>query len=407
METPLADRHVTSSPQVSGMPAPESPSFVQSPTGDPGPINRIFYPALDGVRALAFLMVFGQHYLRLSWGWTGVDIFFVLSGFLITGILFDTKDRQHRVWNFYIRRTLRIFPLYYAAFFLVLFTWPWFRWQIDWTWLIWPAYLGNFARFVHPYEADSALQLLADAQPLSHVLGGLRLYLGHFWSLCVEEQFYLVWPWIVFLVKDRRRLLWLCVACVVMTPLLRLVGGRLLPEFMLDGEVLYRVTFFRADALLLGGMIALILRGGHGEMLSKIGRVVFAVCCVTAIAWFVLHPDARTLQYDDYPEWKFTWGLSFIDIFAASLIVLALNPASWTGRIFSFAPLRWMGRISYGAYVFHDILRNLWQRLLDRPQDTPQASVVMLGLASTLPLAWLSFRFFESPFIRLKERWTK
>src|SRR4051812_33973991 len=75
------------------------------------PENRAFYPALDGIRAIAFLMVFGQHYLMLPWGWSGVDLFFVLSGFLITGILFDTRNDRHRVRNFYVRRTLRIMPL--------------------------------------------------------------------------------------------------------------------------------------------------------------------------------------------------------------------------------------------------------------------------------------------------------
>jgi len=389
------------------MPDPGSPSFTHPATPDPGPINRVFYPALDGLRALAFLMVFGQHYLQLSWGWTGVDIFFVLSGFLITGILYDTRDRPHRVWNFYIRRTLRIFPLYYAAFLGVLLTWPIFRWQIDATWLLWPAYLGNFARFLHPYTPDSPLQLLADAQPLSRTVEDLRLYLGHFWSLCVEEQFYLVWPWIIFRVKNRRHLLYLCLAVILITPILRIAGNDHLPEFMLDGEVLYRATFFRADSLLLGGLLALILRGGHAPSLYRAARIVFALCTTTVLLWLALNPYARTLRFDDYPDWKFTWGLTFIDILAASLIVLALQPRSWTSRIFSFAPLRWLGRISYGAYVFHDIPRHLYQQWLHHPEGTDQTTVAILGLACTILLAWLSFRFFESPFIRLKERWTR
>jgi peptidoglycan/LPS O-acetylase OafA/YrhL len=385
----------------------DSPSFSHPAIEDPGPVNRVFYPALDGVRALAFLMVFGQHYFGLSWGWTGVDIFFVLSGFLITGILFDTKEKPHRVWNFYIRRTLRIFPLYYAAFLLVLLTWPLFKWQIDTTWLVWPAYVGNFARFLHPYTPDSPLQLLADAQPLSRTIHGLRLYLGHFWSLCVEEQFYLLWPWVVFWVKDRKRLLWLCLAVVVLTPVARAIGNDRLPEFMLNGEVLYRATFFRADSLLLGGLLALLLRGGHGAALYKAARVVFALCVATVIVWLVLNPDARTLRYDDYPDWKFTWGLTFIDIFAAALIVLAIQPRSWTSRIFSPAPLRWIGRISYGAYVLHDIPKAFYYKAVKSMPGNSMFNASVLGLICTLILASLSFHFFESPFIRLKERWTR
>src|ERR1700733_88484 len=114
------------------------------------PENRAFYPALDGMRALAFLMVFGQHYLHLPWGWAGVDLFFVLSGFLITGILFDTRNDPHRVRNFYLRRTLRIFPLYYGVMLYILLLYPLFRWDIDWKWLAWPAYLGNYLRFLNP-----------------------------------------------------------------------------------------------------------------------------------------------------------------------------------------------------------------------------------------------------------------
>src|ERR1700712_3651211 len=88
------------------------------------PENRAFYPALDGLRAVAFLMVFFQHYLSMPWGWTGVNVFFVLSGFLITGILFDTRDAPNRARNFYVRRTLRIFPLYYAIFLALLLLQP-------------------------------------------------------------------------------------------------------------------------------------------------------------------------------------------------------------------------------------------------------------------------------------------
>ena len=114
------------------------------------PENRAFYPALDGLRAVAFLMVLLEHYNQFPWGWAGVDLFFVLSGFLITGILFDSQNDTYRVRNFYVRRTLRIFPLYYGILLLILFLWPLVHWQLSWAWMVWPAYLGNFARFLHP-----------------------------------------------------------------------------------------------------------------------------------------------------------------------------------------------------------------------------------------------------------------
>jgi peptidoglycan/LPS O-acetylase OafA/YrhL len=100
------------------------------------PENRLFYPALDGMRAIAFLLVFGQHYLQIPWGWAGVDLFFVLSGFLITGILFDSRDDPFRVRNFYVRRTLRIFPLYYGIMLALLVLQPFAHWQWNWRWMV-------------------------------------------------------------------------------------------------------------------------------------------------------------------------------------------------------------------------------------------------------------------------------
>ena len=118
---------------------------------------KAYYPALDGLRALAILMVFHFHYTAFyavrspfsHWGWVGVDFFFVLSGFLITGILYDSRGRRHAYRDFAFRRILRIFPLYYAVWLLVLLTAPLLHWKwpvLGWTW---PLYLGNFAQFVH------------------------------------------------------------------------------------------------------------------------------------------------------------------------------------------------------------------------------------------------------------------
>jgi len=191
----------------------------------------------------------------------------VLSGFLITGILFDTKDQPHRVRNFYVRRTLRIFPLYYGLMLLLLLAYPLFRWDWNWTWLVWPAYVGNFARGIHPLIYRPNLQLLADFQPWSQRFHSVQLSFGHFWSLCVEEQFYLIWPWVVFCVRDRRKLMWICLAFVVACPLARWEAHRIMPQYMIDQEVLYRWTPFRIDALLLGGLVALIRRGPGSKTL--------------------------------------------------------------------------------------------------------------------------------------------
>ncbi len=251
------------------MPAAFNALPVTGNTQHTKPENRAFYPALDGLRAVAFLMVFGAHYYGLPWGWTGVNIFFVLSGFLITGILFDSRNDPHRAHNFYIRRTLRIFPLYYGIFLALLLLYPIFHWQWSSLWLAWPLYLGNFLRFLSPsvLTPHSTLQLAANAWlRASHF--HLVLFLGHFWSLCVEEQFYLFWPWVVFWVRSRKALIWICSSAIVIVPFLRVLAQATAPTWLLTSEFLYRATPFQLDSLLLGGLIALLWRGSHRQSSS-------------------------------------------------------------------------------------------------------------------------------------------
>ena len=169
----------------------------------PPPENRVIYPAFDGLRAVAVLLVFVYHYVpgTLNWGWIGVDIFFVLSGFLITGILYDSRERVHRYRVFYIRRTLRIFPLYYLVLLVPALLWPVFRWAwhpADWMWL---AYLGNYIRLLNPADYVQNHSLFETLQ--SQSIPWLSLSYDHLWSLSVEEQFYVVWPLVVFTLRGR------------------------------------------------------------------------------------------------------------------------------------------------------------------------------------------------------------
>jgi peptidoglycan/LPS O-acetylase OafA/YrhL len=374
------------------------------------PENRAFYPALDGLRAVAFLLVFLQHYLAVPWGWTGVDIFFVLSGFLITGILFDTRNDPHRVRNFYLRRTLRIFPLYYGVMAIILLLYPLFRWDINWQWLAWPAYLGNYLRFLNPSALidGSPLQQLADFQPnATHPANfDLVLFLGHFWSLCVEEQFYLFWPWLVFWVRDRRTLLWICAFTLPLCLALRIAGQQHLPAWMLAQEVLNRATPFRLDALLLGGLLALLLRGPLAAHLLRYARMLSPLVLVVIVYWLyaVATHCNRAMEY---PAWKFTYGLTLIDLIAAFVILIAIQPGTLLFRALGLRPLRWLGRISYGAYVLHDIPHVVYFSFAATLVPAyPSLATSALALAATLFLAWLSFRYLESPFLELKERWT-
>jgi peptidoglycan/LPS O-acetylase OafA/YrhL len=398
-------------------------SIVAGNTAHTKPENNAFYPALDGLRALAFLMVFGAHYLELPWGWAGVDLFFVLSGFLITGILFDTRDDPYRVRNFYVRRTLRIFPLYYAIMLALLLVAPLAHWQWDWYWLAWPLYIGNFARFIHPFAHGDPLQRLADFQPTGFFgQHRFQLYLGHFWSLCVEEQFYLAWPWLVFWIRGRGRLITICAATLPLCLAMRIAGEHALPPWMLDNEFLYRVTPLRLDALLLGGLIALILRGRQALVMLRAARTALPIALSVVILWILFSPSGHIWKRPcPYPEWKFTWGLSIVDFFSALLILNAVQSNSLVYWVLSLRPLRWVGRMSYGAYVFHDIFHAVFLSIavnLVRHTEAGlkmrenviqiQATLIttLVAFMSTLLMAWLSFKFFETPFLNLKERWT-
>jgi peptidoglycan/LPS O-acetylase OafA/YrhL len=380
---------------------------LPSPSQKTSQGKRAFYPALDGFRAIAFLAVFLHHYMHLAWGWSGVDLFFVLSGFLITGILFDARHESNRFRNFYVRRTLRIFPLYYGVMAALLITYPVLQWQWSWKWIVWPLYAGNFARFVHPYADASPLQRLADFQPLGTFHGlHVPLALGHFWSLCVEEQFYLLWPCIVFTIRDRIRLIWICAASLIVCLCMRILGQHILPQWMLDNGVLNRATPFRCDALLVGGLIALLLRGPGAERLLGASRkavwpaILIAVVVIAGMCGgHVFRPSYP------YPEWTFTYGLSALDILGALIVLTAIQPDSLLARSLNWSPLRWLGQISYGAYVLHDIPHPIFNWLGTHLSKGYGAEIsAFMAFVFTLAAAWLSFRFYESRFLVLKER---
>jgi len=190
------------------------------------PINfKDRFPALDGIRALAVTMVFLVHYGGGSHGgkilqyanlvrgylWVGVDLFFVLSGFLITGILYDTRNDSKFFRRFFARRSLRIFPIFYMTAAVLLALTPFLSYQWRAGHLLFLIYMGNYLanyNFAY-YEVTSRNHPLFTA------------FLGHLWTLCVEEQFYLLWPIVVWLVRDRVMLIWTAAALSALALVLR------------------------------------------------------------------------------------------------------------------------------------------------------------------------------------------
>ena len=383
----------------------------------PAPENKKFYPALDGLRAIAVLMVFCEHYLNypaviVRWGWAGVDIFFVLSGFLITGILYDTRNTMHRVRNFYVRRTLRIFPLFYAVMLTALAFYPWLHWRWHPVWLLWPIYLGNFGRFLWLHDYQTTPVILDHLMTSRHFHPPLVMYFGHFWSLCVEEQFYLAWPLAVFLIKDRVKLRNICVAAFFLAALGRVLCMMFLPHDLLAAGFLERFTPLRIDSLLLGGFVALCLRGPEA---GRIQRYALPVMSVSVGAFALLQAYFLVTQHHIYRGegwwfWPCTVGYSFVDLFAAGLILRAIDASSVFYRLLENRFLRRLGQISYGFYVFHDIFHQAVGRCVQRLYPFGSGAYIWmvagLSLVLTVFLAYTSFRFFEAPFLRLKEHFT-
>jgi peptidoglycan/LPS O-acetylase OafA/YrhL len=273
----------THGPIADVLPAPGPPPLVGT---EPSPPLRRHIPALDGIRAIAVMAVLANHYTVLfeidktgppgdliQWiadrGVYGVDLFFALSGFLITGILLDSKGDRRYFSTFYARRMLRIFPLYYAYLFVVFvvvrlsihhrrgedilpFANPW----------LYVAYLSNW----------------------SAGTGSMDKLLGHMWSLAVEEQFYLVWPLVVSVLSAR----WLARACVA-TAVTALAIRCLLAWLGFDGETIYRSTPTRMDCLTSGALFALAIRDESWRILiRRLSPVAWASlgAGIALVAWY-------------------------------------------------------------------------------------------------------------------------
>jgi peptidoglycan/LPS O-acetylase OafA/YrhL len=364
-------------------------------------------PALDGLRGLAILLVLVEHFVRFqpatlverlvsrgaAVGWVGVDLFFALSGFLITGILLEAKGGERFFRNFYLRRAFRIFPLYYGCLLLVFVGLP---------------HLGVLG-------ADETRDLLHTQgwfwSYLSNVMiaraGSLSASpMEHFWSLAVEEQFYLVWPLIVWLLP-RRRLKVLCLGAMLGSLAIRMTL-RALGE---PGAVLYVLTPTHLDPLAAGAWLAVLAREPGGLAWVK-ARVRPAIALgVAGIAAIVLTARGRVVETLAMQS----VGYPLLALTCAALLAVALTgpEGSPLGRLWRSRVLGFFGRFSYGLYVLHPLLLVLVVRWgFDVPWFAQRAGsqlvgqAVFAGLMTVLSagVALASWHAWEQPFLRFKSR---
>lgn len=329
------------------------------------------------------------HFGLFPAGWVGVQIFFVLSGYLITSILLKDKDRALGAYlkRFYWRRSLRIFPLYFifliaTAVIFVAIGYPG-SFARDWPFLA--TYTTNFGRL---RDVDIGAQSI------------------HLWSLAVEEQFYLVWPLAVYFLPATafKRLI---VGLLLFCPL-----ARFLMYFIFQGQDhdwigrnIYCLPISQFDAFAAGAAIALWKLSEIKYSLRWLGAAatLTAICGAAVLAHqHIAFKSANkwSLGYEMYllPDFGFVWGYSLLNLLSATVIIVALQSRSFLSAALEFDPLARMGTISYGVYIYHLPLL-LALTLI----GLPKVWLLALWVPVTLVVSEVSYRFLEMPFLLMKD----
>jgi len=368
------------------------------------PNFRGYISELDGLRAGGLMMVLMAHFWTegmsytgfqlWNMGWIAMDSFFVMSGLLITGILLDAREKPNYYKVYYIRRALRIFPLYYAVLGIWMFIILRTNWGNDYRYMVqhWGSplwfflYVGNIR--------DSIM----NAWPRPYGFGPL-------WSLQVEEQYYLLFPFAVALLS-RKHLRNILIATICLSPILRYAAFLWKPE---NPFLQYVLLPCRCEGLALGALIAIRLRSGPWKI-SKLWLTVgtaalMGVACAGSVmsTWGTRNPANAT-------DWDRTIGYSISSAGCACLVLwlICFRDSGYT-RWLRIAPIRYLGKISYGVYLLHPLA--LWiiqegirKRILHFHKDDPLYVLELVALS--LAMASISWHLFEGPILKLKDRFT-
>ncbi len=361
------------------------------------------YPALNGLRALAVLAVLIAHCAMIASigvpaenelqelslkvmgiGWIGVDLFFILSGFLITGILLDTSENNNCLQKFYIRRTLRIFPLYYLILFMYFLSSYALGGGFDFSTsdLMYLLYIGNWDEWAginRPYP------------------------LRHLWSLAVEEQFYLIWP-AVFLISNKFNVAkHLCIITII-----SIIAFRTLYVLIDHHEFIYHITITRADSLLIGALMAIVIKEkgiGYFKISSTVYTLVIGCILFATVAVINGNFNGKTPTV-------LMFGIpSLFLIFVPIILLTFLLPDKHIfQRTLSSLPLTFIGKISYGMYVYHWFVIIIIYNLNLIPTDSysfwpRQAMFITYTLPITVILSWVSYEYIEKPILGYKDKW--
>lgn len=363
-------------------------------------VDRVkqYVPALEGIRGYGFLLVFCGHYFMSdliahpgtmrfkllttfgSLALFGVPAFFVLSGYLIGGILYGTRNREGYFRVFYTRRILRVFPVYYITLLVIAGFYALHGVRINHQFWISFLYIQNL------FPSYSSVSIGP-------------VYVGHFWSLAVEEQFYLLWPLVVWLFPEKRKLLKVSLGLIACCCVVRF----LMPFLMADPRMILFFTPARADAILLGVVLALIRRDAIYDKIEPFAKwaVLAGVVGVTSLVMV----GGRA------------WGKSvvgrevlvpLVNITAFAIVIAVMEENSWMNRVCSQRWACWIGSLSYSLYVFHytfapyfyDVVTPWLAMHMRSSFAALTAGLLAFGL--TLVLSLISYRFIEGPVMKLK-----
>lgn len=346
--------------------------------------------ALDGLRGVAILLVMIYHFFpsKFPIGWIGVDLFFVLSGFLITGILLRTKESSNYYRNYIAKRVLRIFPLYYffLIIFFVVFSFTGFSKNIPeydylsntqgWYWL----YVQNWLIFFN------------STYPQQDIL-------SHFWSLAIEEQFYIFWPFVI-LITPNRLLVRLCIGLVVFCFILRLM---FIFQFDISIARTYVFTFTRLDGLAVGSCIAtMMLDSQQLKSVNLWTKQIFFIAGLGILATIVV---ARSFSFD-YLLFA-TYGYSLIAIFfgASLIMILSNHPGNTFRKVAENKAFSFFGKYSYGLYIYHIPVLWILPKYL-KPWTNSRLVVAMTCIGISIIIAYGSYHLIEKHFLKLKSKFS-
>jgi peptidoglycan/LPS O-acetylase OafA/YrhL len=344
-------------------------------------------PAIDGLRGFAIIgvLLFHLGIPKCSLGWTGVELFFVISGFLITRILLNTCEDRDYFKRFYVRRALRIFPIYYLV--IIIYT------------------------VVAVSSSFGALRTLSLYYVYLQTIPQLRsqftimAMLGHTWTLAIEEQFYFFWPLVIFLVKGRKLLVVITMMFFVALGL-RFAFLRFPNPFLIDGWIGVQI-----DTLAAGAIVAYTSRINNRQTMQRWLSVAFLVGMASLL---ILVSIVGTSAFWTPKIWGRSWyGPLLISILACTfsgIVGLAAIGHRWT-RWLEFRPLMRWGKISYGIYLFHPFVFLLVDRAVrytGHAQGHLASRGIMLAkLSLSYLVASVSWKLIESPILQLKDRFAR